>query len=101
MKKTWKFSFNNGALDWIERLAATEKIEGEKVELEEGTFVPLADVRAEVRAEVRSVKKAIRAAMESYRLARNEILSAAGAGTYEEEDGNIMIKFDPPSSEAS
>jgi hypothetical protein len=98
-KKTWKFRFNNGKLDWIERLPVTEKVEGEKVELEEGTFVLIAEVRAEVRAEARSVKKAIRAAMESRRLARDEILSVAGAGTYEEEDGNITIKFDSPGTE--
>jgi hypothetical protein len=38
--------------------------------------------------------------MESRRRARGETLGSV-TGTYEEEEGNITIKFDPPCSEIS
>jgi hypothetical protein len=94
MKKTWKFSFNNGALDWIERLPVTEEVEGE-----DSTFILLAGERV-LWARTRPVRQAIIAAMESRRRARGENLGT-GTGTYEEEDGNIMVKFDPPGAEIS
>jgi hypothetical protein len=94
-KKTWKFSYNNGWLDWIEPLPVTEKVEGE-----EGTFIPLVGEERLRQAKERPVRRAITAAMASRRRARGEILGS-GTGTYEEEDGNITIQFDPPSCETS
>jgi hypothetical protein len=94
-KKTWRFSYNNGWLDWIEPLPVTARVEGE-----EGTFILLAGEERVRRAEERPVRRAIAAAMESRRRARGEILGS-GTGTYEEEDGNVTIKFDPPGAETS
>jgi hypothetical protein len=93
MKKTWKFQFNNGVLDWIERLPVTEEVEGE-----EGAFILLVGERVRW-AQERPVRQAIRAAMESRRRARG--ILGSGSGTYEDEGGDITIKFDPPSAETS
>jgi len=88
VKKTWKFSFKSGALDWIKQLPCTETVGGE-----EYTFIPARNDRAEARV----VRKAIRAAMKE-RLARDSEILGSNTGTYEEE---ITIKFDPPGTKSS
>jgi hypothetical protein len=93
-KKTWKFSFSNGALDCIKRLPVTEIVEGE-----EHTFTP---ARVSQGAEGRAVKRAIRDAMkERLARAREGTFLSRGTGTYKDEGGKIMIEFDPPASETS